>query len=128
MQTRLDPLLQAAGFDYGALSELEDAVSYALIELGYTVADMTTPTDTELTAVTKTNHYLDLVELRSMETALNRLVIKSDITLGPRSQAYGQISQGLEKAIERKRKQINSLYGRSLSGMGTAELKRYVEE
>lgn len=128
MQVRLQPLLVAAGFTYGADVDLEDAVSYALQELGHSVADVTAPTDSELTAVTNNNHFLDLVELRSVQTAHNRLLLKVDLSLGPRSQQYSDIATALEKAIDRKQKMIDSRYGRVSSGMGAVALERYVED
>jgi hypothetical protein len=111
MQTRLEPLLVAAGFTFGADTDLEDAIGYALRELGHSVADAIEPTDAELTAVTNVNHYLDLVELRSLETSHTRLLLKVDLAVGPRRQQYSQIATGLETAITRKRKELMDKYG-----------------
>jgi len=116
MTNRLQPLMVAAGLDMIELLDFGEAAAVALRDMGNTVDDPTAPTDDELDAVTAVNHFLDLAELRLMETALNRLLIKVNLSTGPRSQQYSDIAKGLEQAIARKQAMIEKKYG---TGLGT---------
>lgn len=129
MKARVEPLLIAAGFTHGLDLDLVDAISYALQELGHTIADVTAPADSELSSITNHAHFFDLVELRELETAHNRLLLRFDISESGSSKSYSQIADGLEKIITRKQAAIIKKYGHGSSGgMGATALERYVED
>lgn len=119
MNKRLAPVIDAAGLDSDDLGDYQASISYALIALNHTVADITNPTDSELSAVTDYNHFLDRVELNLLETLQNRLSIYSDVSVGPRSEKLGQISTSLAKIVETKRKALDDKYGVSFGAVLT---------
>jgi hypothetical protein len=105
------PLFTAANLDGNDLLDYQASISRALLELGYTVTDITNPTNAELTAVTDAAQYLDLVEIKLLEIAQTRLVIKVNLSTGPRSQSYSDINKGLGEIIERKQERYDQRYG-----------------
>lgn len=111
ISNRLAPVINAAGLDAYELEDYKDAITFALLDLGHTVVDVTNPTDAELTAVNSYNHYLDLVELRMLETLTNRLSLHVDTAIGVRRQSLGQIAERLGKMLDSKRATMEKKYG-----------------
>jgi hypothetical protein len=96
----------------GANADLNDPIGYALRKLGYTVASITAVADTDLDDVATDDHdkLLDVAELRTLETILGNLD-DVDLRVGPRDEAFNQLADRLEKAIERKRTYLVREYG-----------------
>ncbi|NVM23986.1 MAG: hypothetical protein HWN68_19680, partial [Desulfobacterales bacterium] len=84
--------------------------SEALMEMGYTVADPTLPTDAEVAAVPNSfrREFLARAEYRQLGNILGNLAVV-DTTVGPRSEKLSQLA---EQARER-RKAIEDKYGLS---------------
>lgn len=114
-------MLTAAGLDGttvdGSNADLNDGIGWAIRQLGGTVASIGAVSDSDLAAIAEsdTDALLDLAELRALENALGNLDLV-DIKEGPEQQALGQIGVRLERAIARKRAQIERDHG---IGLGT---------
>lgn len=121
---RLSSLFTMTELDTSIYDTYQDAVSVALLEQGHTVTDITSPTDTDLLSVTNIPYFLDLAELRSMETYLNHLLPKVNVAFADRSHQFSQAVIGLEKAIERKRKSIQAVYGLPRTAGGNIKVRR----
>lgn len=117
-------LLEAVGLDSatanGTNSDLNDAIWFALNRCGYTVMDISSVADSDVSLVDDedTAALLDIAELRVIETARNSAISLVDITIGPRRESLSQLSAQLEKTIASKRAQIllehGGLFGRGL--------------
>jgi hypothetical protein len=92
--------------------DLADPIAQALLSAGYTVANITTPANTDLSAVTATDYpkLLDLAELRTLETILQAFVDFDTKGLNYEDRD-DQLGQRIEKAIARKRALIQQKYG-----------------
>lgn len=113
---RLGNLLTAADLDGvtndGENDDLADPIAYAARQCALTVADVTAPTDAELSAldVADSDKLLDLAELRALENILGNYD-GVDISVGPRRESLGQLRDGLLKRIAAKRTDILVAYG-----------------
>jgi hypothetical protein len=118
---RCGRLLVAAELDGttvdGTNADLNDPIGWAIRQLGGAVASIGTVADADLAAIADddTDALLDLAELRTLENTLGNLDLV-DIQEGPERQALGQIGARLERAIVRKRAQIERDHG---IGLGT---------
>ena len=113
---RLRRLLAAVGLDSNSI-DLNDAISYAVRELGGTVASASGVVDNDLTGVSATdeNQFFDIAEYRALETLINELSVKVTMQVGPRSQNYSDIAAILDKILSRKAKTLKDKYGIGLS-------------
>lgn len=120
---RIGQVLAAVGRDgttvNGTNADLNEPIWYALQQLGYGVVDLTLVTDADVLAVATEDFapFLDLAELRVLESALASSVILVDISIGPRRESLSQLSDRLQKTIDARRKEISSKYG-DLFGSG----------
>lgn len=112
---RLGSLMTEVGQDGVSLNntDLNDALGYAVRQIGGTVSDpgLVTNADVGTIADTDTDKLFDYAEFRQMEsilTAARRLV---SISVGPRSEQFGQIASGLGADIDRKRSYLEKEYG-----------------
>lgn len=103
----------------GTNPDLNDPLFSALKRLGYTVTDITSVSDADLAAVTDDEAlmFLDLAELRLLETIVNQATSLVDISVGPRRESLSQLSDSLSKRHAKKEAQIYANYG-DLFGMG----------
>ena len=120
---RCGTALTAVGLDgataTGANPDLNDPIWFALDRLGYGVVSISAVADPDIEAVSTEDYapFLDLAELRTLETTLNAATSLVDITVGPRRESLGQLSERLEKLIAAKRAVIYREYG-DLFGAG----------
>lgn len=121
---RVGVLFTAIGLDGttddGTNVDLNDPLGYALRRLGYSVATITAVADADLAAV-GTDEYdalLDLAELRALESAWSAALTLVDLAVGPRKEALGQLAQGLEKLLARKRAQVEQDHGLGMTLTG----------
>lgn len=100
----------------GANGDLNDPIASALRTLGYTVASRVSVVDADLAGVASGNEeaLLDVAELRTLESALQNLDVV-DVQVGPEKESLSQLGTRLEKAIDRKRAQVQRDYGIGLS-------------
>ncbi len=99
----------------GSNADLADPISQTLMAMGYPVADITDPEDSDLAGVTDINQFLDRCELRVLETIHGNMDMV-DYSTGPRSESLSQFTSDLENAIERQREKLQTEYG---VGLGT---------
>lgn len=117
---RAGALMSEAGMETnmdGTNADLSDPMGYAVRQLGYTLADITTPATGDLTQVldSEVDQLFDVAELRLLESILQGYTLV-DITMGPRKESLGQLRDSLEKTVTRKRALVSALYG---TGGGT---------
>lgn len=116
--------MQFVSMDYttidGTNEDLADPISFALLAMGITPADISDPADSDLAGIDDLNEFLDRAELRLLENILGN-TDAVDITEGPRSERYSQFMDMLEKAVTRKKKQVDDDYG-ELDGLSTGLL------
>lgn len=114
---RLGAILTAAGLDgesgAGTNPDLNDPLGWALRQIGKSVAVITAVSDTDMTGVStsEVDKFLDLAELRALETVSLSLSVYVDISIGPRRESLSQMNAGIERRIEAKKKQIAQDYG-----------------
>jgi len=107
---RCGALMTASG-----VTDYYDAISSALMEMGYSVADPTLPTDAEVAAVPNSlrGRFLDLAEMRLLENILGNLVVV-DTDVGPVSEKLGQLAVLVQKRLDALEKK----YGGAVGGVG----------
>lgn len=116
---RIGKWLTAAGLDgttnNGTNADLSDPIGRAVRALGFTVADVTNVASTDLASIgaDKYDQLFDLAELRALETCLTNYD-KVNLSLGPRSESFDQLRNGMIQAIKLKREQIASDYDDSM--------------
>lgn len=114
--------LTMAGLDgttvSGANGDLNDPLGYALRVLGITVANITSVADSDLTGVDgdSLDELLDLSEWRTLNSILQNYDAVS-LSVGGRSESYGQFADRLEAALKRKQEQIENTYGLGLGSL-----------
>lgn len=111
---RIGTLFTAVGLDgatIGTNADLDDPLGYALAVLGHSVANLASVTTAEVAAASDTAAFLDYAELRALETAYGAALSLVDTTVGPRSEALGQMATRLEARIESKRDQVMRDHG-----------------
>lgn len=120
---RCGTILDAVGLDgttvNGSNAALNDPLWHALDRLGYSVANIIAIANADIEAVTKEDYapFLDIAELRTLETALNAAMSLVDFSIGPRRESLSQLAESLAKTIETKRRQLLKDYG-DLFGSG----------
>lgn len=120
---RIGKWLTAAGLDgttnNGTNADLSDPIGRAVRALGFTVADVTNVASSDLTSIGADDYdeLFDVAELRALETCLTNYD-KVNLSLGPRSELFDQLRNGMIQAIKFKREQIANDYDDSQSLTG----------
>jgi hypothetical protein len=112
---RCGALMSFAGYAVtvvGSNANLNDPIGYALRQAGYSVASISAVADVDLAAVNDADidQILDVAEFRTLENISGNLD-DVDITNGPESEKFSQVSAALEKRMARLQDKINSAYG-----------------
>jgi hypothetical protein len=96
----------------GSNLSLNDPIGFAVRKLGLTVVDLANFADGDLAAVSATDYdqLLDLAEYRTLESILGNLD-DVNISVGSRSESLGQLSDQVEKKMERLAGRIQREYG-----------------
>ena len=96
----------------GANASLNDPIGYALRQTGYTVGNVANVADSDLATldVDDLDQILDVAEYRTLENIGGNLD-DVDITNGPESERFSQLSTALEKRMTRLEQRITDLYG-----------------
>jgi hypothetical protein len=121
--SRCGTALDAASLDgttiNGSNAALNDPLWYALDRLGYSVASISAVVDADIQAITSDDYapFLDIAELRTLETVLNAATGLVDFSVGPRKESLSQFAERLEKTIQAKRQRVLQEYG-DLFGSG----------
>lgn len=100
---RAGPLMLKAGMAVtvvGTNASLNDAIGWALRQAGYTVADPSLVTDSDVSAVTTANLdlFLDLTEYRTLLSVMTNLTLV-DTKVGPRDEKLSQLAGQIEKRL-----------------------------
>jgi len=97
----------------GTNSDLNGPIGWAIRQIGQSVDSPIAVDDDDLARVGDSylDQFLDLAELRCLETAHSSAITLVDITAGPNREALGQLAQRLEERIKTKREQIERDYG-----------------
>ncbi len=105
----------------GANNDLNDGISNALLQLEIVPANISSIADGDLTSVATTdyNKFLDLAELRTLESVLENYA-KVDVEAGAVKAQLDDFGQRIERTIQRKREQIARRYG--LEGLASLEV------
>ncbi|MDY7078015.1 MAG: hypothetical protein SXV54_13955, partial [Chloroflexota bacterium] len=103
--SRAGPLMEAAGMVVtvvGTNADLNDSLAWATRKLGYTTADASTVSDTELAsvAVAEYDDFLDLAEYRTLLSIVTNLD-DVDIVAGPRAEKLSQLVSRVLRRIDR---------------------------
>lgn len=113
---RCGNLMTAAGMNVyaapGYHSALDDPIGYSLRRLGYSVTDITSIADADVTAVTESDldAFLDLAELRLLQNIIGNLD-GVDLTVGPRQERLSQLRDGVEVRVGKLADKISAEYG-----------------
>lgn len=97
----------------GTNVDLNGPIGWALRQLGETVADPVLVANVDLAnlADSDLDEFLDLVELRCLESAFNAATALVDLAIGPRKESFSQTASRLEARISAKRDQLAADYG-----------------
>ena len=122
---RLKVLMEVAGLAVtyaGSNTDLGDPISWALRRLGGAVADATTVTDAELTAVATADwdDLFNLAEYRTLQTILGNLDLV-DISAGPRSERSSQLAQQVRGMIEAREAFVDAFVNPPTAGYITMD-------
>ncbi len=102
---RCGAVLMAVGLDgttvTGANADLNDPLWFSLQRLGYGIISISLVADADVEAVALDDQapFLDIAELRTLDTALNAATGLVDITVGPRRESLSQLAARLEKTV-----------------------------
>jgi hypothetical protein len=119
---RTGPLLTAAGMDGATMDgsnfSLNDPIGFAVRKLGLAVANIASLADSDLAAVAANDYdrLLDLAEYRTLESILGNLD-DVNISVGSRSESLGQLSDQVEKKMERLAGRIEREYGMGVGSL-----------
>jgi hypothetical protein len=105
----------------GTNADLAYPMASAIVDAGYDVADMSSPTDAELAIVPDSarRKVIDLAELRTLEAILQNYD-GTDLTAGPVKIEDDDLGQRIERRIAAKRTSIYLLYGIGRAGVSAA--------
>jgi hypothetical protein len=112
---QVGPLLSAAGMAVtvvGSNASLNYPIGYALIDLDYTVSDITSVVDADVAQVTnaKLVEFVDMAVLHTLEDILGNLD-DVDITVGPRTEKFSQLAAQVERKLALQQEKVEKLYG-----------------
>jgi len=114
---RCGDLLTVASLDgttvAGTNADLNDPIGFALRQVGGTVTTPTAVADADLAtlAAADLDEFLDLAELRTLETVHSHLLDLVDTAAGQRHDEYSQLANGLQLKIDRLGLRIRQVYG-----------------
>lgn len=94
----------------GTNRDLSDPIATALQQMGYAVADITNPVDADLASVEDIAQFLDLAELRLLESIRGNFDAV-DLRFEDRDEKFSQFATALDKTIEAKQKAFTANYG-----------------
>jgi len=126
---RLGQKMTAAGLDgttfSGSNTDLNDPIGMALRTIGVSVTDISLVTNSDLSGVTgdQIDALLDIAELRTLQNISGNLTAV-DQSVGPRDMSLNQLSNQVEKAIERLTEYIAKVHGYGIGSLdaGTISL------
>ena len=124
---RCSGFMQAAGLPVtvvGTNAALDDPIGWALRQLAFTPADPVAPTTSDLAGIDPAdyNEFLDLVELRTLETCAQNYTAV-DLRAGMRSESFNQLAQRLKDRIDAKKDAIAEAYGSSLAELSVGVIR-----
>lgn len=107
--SRCQAKMAVANMDGG---DLNDPISWALRKMDIYAVDPTNVTDSDLSSVMGADYdkLFDLAELRTLENVSGNMAY-SNISIGPRSEQLAQLSDQVDKAIDRLTAKIQKSYG-----------------
>jgi len=114
---RCGDLLTVASLDgttvAGANADLNDPIGFALRQVGLTVTTPTAVADADLAGLPDADldEFLDLAELRTLETVHSHLLDLVDTAAGQRHDEYSQLANGLALKIDRLGLRLRQVYG-----------------
>ena len=114
----------------GTNQDIVDPVITAMIDMGYTLSDLSEVSDDDLSSVvpdSKYNELVDRAELRLLQNIAGNQV-GVDITVGPRKESLSQLSQYLEKQIDRVSERNKKLYGDGLMPLTAGKISLGYQE
>ncbi|KKN57472.1 hypothetical protein LCGC14_0561840 [marine sediment metagenome] len=123
---RTGPLMAKAGMDGttvdGTNADLASPIAWALRQAGYSVADITNPTTSEVASASDdVDEVLDLTELRVLEDIMGSLD-DVDVTVGPRKEALSQLATQVQKRIKSVQDRVEKTYGFGAAALETGTI------
>jgi hypothetical protein len=99
----------------GSNASLNDPIGYAVRQIGYTVANITSVADIDLASIAdaELDELLDYAELRTLESIAGNMDAV-DITNGPESEKFSQVSTTVDKRLSKLTEKIAASYGTGL--------------
>ena len=96
----------------GSNADLNDPIGTSLLKMGKSVSNISQVSDTDLLGISadEVPEFLDRVELRLLES-ISGNIDTTNVTVGPRTEALGQLADQCEKAIARLVARMGSDYG-----------------
>jgi len=122
--SRLKAKMAAADFattTAGSNADLNDPFAVSLRKMGKPATNPITDGDLSGLSDAEWDEFLDRAELRTLENIAGNIDLV-DITVGPRRESLGQLTDQVEKAIARLSKKISLAYGEGLSSLSTGSL------
>lgn len=128
---RCGALMSFAGYAVtvaGSNANLNDPIGYALRQTGYSVASIAAVADADLAVIDDADidQILDIAEFRTLENVSGNLD-DVDITNGPESERFSQVSAALEKRMARLQEKINTAYGSGVTAATSSILYDFAE-
>jgi hypothetical protein len=113
----------------GTNPDVVDPVITAMIDMGYTLSDLSDVSDTDLSSIpdSRYNELVDRAELRLLQNIAGNQVCV-DITVGPRKESLSQLSQYVEKQIDRVSERNKKLYGDDLMPLTAGKISLGYQE
>ena len=114
---RCGATLTAVGLDGttidGSNTDINDPLWDSLRRLGYTVTNISSVNDADIASVSTDDEraFLDVAELRLLESAYNAAIALVDVSVGPRRESLSQLAANIDKAVTRKREQVQAEHG-----------------
>ena len=113
----------------GSNLSLNDPIGHGIRELGYTVTDITSVSDTDVAQVpvAKYDEFLDYCEYYTLINILGNFDTV-DIRVGPRSEKLSQTISLLENRITHKKSMMDTLYGLGYATLSTGYITNVFAE
>lgn len=104
-------LVNMAVTTVGSNADLNDPIGYALRWGGYTVADISTVSDSDIDEIEDTDldMVLDVAELRILQSVQGNYTLV-DITNGPESEKFSQTAAVLKERIATLKSHVDEMY------------------
>jgi hypothetical protein len=130
---RLGQKMTAAGLDgttfSGSNTDLNDPIGTALRTIGVSVSDISLVTNSDLSGITgeQIDALLDLSELRTLQNIAGNLTVV-DQSIGPRDMSLSQLSNQVEKAIQRLTERIAKVHGYGVGSLDASVISLDFQE